>query len=249
MKADPGELAGRAVGAGQKHQRAGREALALDSGVEAVAADHVGHALAFAEPPAGRVDQQRADARRLADGLVDRGRGAVVDAAGEGDDATFVARRHREAFGRLPALGDGPMLAEERAHLAELAHRRGGGEAERRAGRAATRRSDEPSKRRRSADMVVPNIDQSQTATTSGSTHSTAMETARIELRSPSSRNIHAPKAARPQPSRTVCSQNERPSEYSPTRWRQKNPARASGRASRRASSRRAVTSARFRSW
>jgi hypothetical protein len=66
--------------------------------------------------------------------------------------------------------------------------------------------------------MVVPNIDQSQTATTSGSKHSTATEIERIELRSPSSRNTQAPKAASPQPSRTVCSQYERASEYSPTR-------------------------------
>ena len=42
--------------------------------------------------------------------------------------------------------------------------------------------------------MAVPNIDQSHTATTTGSKHSTATETERIEPRSPSSRNTQAPK-------------------------------------------------------
>ena len=154
MKADPRLLAGRAVGAGEKHQRAGREALAVDPGVETVARDHVGHALAFAQPPAGRMEQERADARRLADRLVDRGRSAVVDAAGERNDAAIVAQRHLEGFGRLLALGDRPVLLEERTHPAELADRRDGGDARARAGRAATRRSTSRRRGRRSADMV-----------------------------------------------------------------------------------------------
>ena len=140
--------------------------------------------------------------------------------------------RHREAFGRLLALGDRPVLLEvrdpscrARATVAAVpTPERDEGE----------QRPDDLTSRRESGaapTWSVPNIDQSHTATTSGSRHSTAIETERIELRSPSSRNTQAPKAARPQASRMVCSQKERASEYSPTRWRQRNPARASGRA------------------
>jgi hypothetical protein len=134
VKADLRPLAGRAIGAGEKHQRAGREALAFDPGVELVALDHLGHALAFAQPPAGRMKQEGADARRRADGLVDRCGGAVVDAAGERHHAAVVAQRYLEAFGRLLALGDGPVLPQVRAHLAQLAHRRDRADAEREQG-------------------------------------------------------------------------------------------------------------------